>query len=165
MDVEQVIDEWDEVETDPESSDVSSESEDAALQELEDDSSDDDSDNSPSTSASPGSTPSARPNRSAAADDWSWREISESKLRIYDKYTTLSRNNTQVVTLLLNGHHSHNHLVHRRPCRPLHPQISSSRRSSQLKYGICWSTPGTESAQLLLAVAFFPHGTIPAEKR
>ena len=76
-----MIDEWDEVETDPESSDVSSGSEDAALQELEDDSSDDDSDNSPSTSAPPGSRPSSRPNRSAAADGWSWREITESKLK------------------------------------------------------------------------------------
>ena len=78
-----MIDEWDEVETDPESSDVSSGSEDVELRELEDDSPNDDSDNSPSTSAAPGSRPSARPNRSAAADDWSWREISERKLKKY----------------------------------------------------------------------------------
>ena len=73
----QVMEVWDDVETDAESSDVSSGAEDAAVQEFESGSSDEDITDHPSTSAGPSSRPSARSTRPAA--EYSWREVTESK--------------------------------------------------------------------------------------
>lgn len=58
MEVGEVIDAWDDVETDPESSDISSEGRDAAAQEVESESNDDIADG-PSTSAGSSSTASS----------------------------------------------------------------------------------------------------------
>jgi hypothetical protein len=77
MEVGQVMEVWDDVETDAESSDVSSGAEDAAVQEFESGSSDEDITDHPSTSAGPSSRPSARSTRRAA--EYSWREVTESK--------------------------------------------------------------------------------------
>ena len=76
MEVGEVIDTWDDVETEPESSSTSSEGEDLAAQEFEADFSNDDN---PSTSAGPSTPASTQPSRPATEQRYGWTEITESK--------------------------------------------------------------------------------------